>query len=510
MKKVLSTIAIAGVATLALASCGKKKEKLTIWVSESDGVKELTQQQVKAFKKLYPDVNLGKYKVVVEGVSEADAATQMIADVESGADIFCFAQDQLARLVQAKAVTEVASEVQKRLVAANDAASIAASTVAGKMYCYPLTSDNGYYMYYDKSVVAEAHLDSLEDIIADCEKANKLFCFELTSSAWYNAAFMFAKNDATGKQLCSETWTTDESGKIVSCESTFDTDNGVIALRGMQHLLKSTCHKDSSTTGEFANDAAVVISGTWGSGDAKNALGDNYAATDLPSFKVDNQTYHLGSFSGNKLMGVKPQTDAEKVAICQLLAEFLTNKDCQLERFNAKGWGPSNKEAQQNDAVKNDAALTALAAQSAYATPQGQIHGSWWDIAKTYASAAKEAAADDATALKAGLDAYKKAVDGLFQMSEAEKRAWSVIGVGGDWNTDYTMIETGENTNVWVSEQAFTFEENAEFKCRQGKNWDVNVGDNGNNFKVTTAGTYKVKLTWTGDASTSTIELIAA
>ena len=54
MKKVLSTIAIAGVATLALASCTKKKEKLTIWVSDSDGVKELTQQQVKSFKKAYP------------------------------------------------------------------------------------------------------------------------------------------------------------------------------------------------------------------------------------------------------------------------------------------------------------------------------------------------------------------------------------------------------------------------------------------------------------------------
>lgn len=520
MKKVLSTIAIAGVATLALASCTKKKEKLTIWVSESDGVKELTQQQVKSFKKAYPDVNLDKYKVVVEGVSEADAATQMIADVQSGADIFCFAQDQLARLVQAQAVTEIATEVATKLKAANDSGSIQAASVAGKMYCYPLTSDNGYYMYYDKSVVNADHLDSLEDIIADCEAADKLFCFELTTSAWYNAAFMFAKNDTTGEQLCSESWTTDADGKIVSVNSTFNSDNGVIALRGMQHLLKSECHKDSSSTGEFANDAAVVISGTWGKTDAVNALGDNYAATDLPSFKVDNQTYHLGSFSGNKLMGVKPQTDAEKVAVCQLLAEYLTNKDCQLERFTLKGWGPSNVEAQKNDAVKADAALNALAAQSAYATPQGQIHGSWWDIAKTYATAAKEAAKDDAGALKAGLQKYADTVDRILSMTPEELRAFTVIGaIGGtNWDTDFKMVETEANSNIWISEQAFEMTTETQFQCRQGKAWDVQFGavdaatgkSTKNNFVPTEAGTYKVKLTYNEADGTGVVELIAA
>jgi arabinogalactan oligomer/maltooligosaccharide transport system substrate-binding protein len=354
MKKFLSALAVTGVATVALASCSGK-EKLTVWVSESVGVKELAAKQIEDFKAANPDVDLSKWDIVVEGVSEADAATQMITDVASGADIFSFAQDQLARLVQAKALNPVADAIKERLVAANDAGSIAAATVGDKLYCYPLTSDNGYYMYYDKSVVSADHIDSLEDIIADCEAANKLFCMELQSSAWYNAAFFFA----TG---CKEEYTTDNTGKITSCTSSWNSENGIIALRGMQRLLKSPIHKSSSTAGDLASGGAVLISGTWAKNDVKNALGDNYAAADLPSFTIDGKSYHLGSFSGNKLMGVKPQSDGEKAVACQLLAEYLTNEKCQLERFNAVGWGPSNKAAQQNEAVKADPALAALAA----------------------------------------------------------------------------------------------------------------------------------------------------
>ena len=198
---------------ISMAACGGGKQggdtpsggdtldgtyDLTIWVSESDGVKELTQKQIEAFMKANPGI---KINATIEGVTEADSATLMITDVESGADIYCFAQDQLARLVMANALNALGEKASATVKELNDEISVGAATVNGQLYCYPMTSDNGYYMYYDKSVVKEEHLDSLEDIIADCEAANKLFSMELETSAWYNASFFFAtgcKSESAG------------------------------------------------------------------------------------------------------------------------------------------------------------------------------------------------------------------------------------------------------------------------------------------------------------------------
>ena len=407
---------------------------ITVWVSESDGVADLTKKQIQAFMDANPGI---KINATVEGVTEADSATLMITDVETGADVFCFAQDQLARLVQAGALQVLGTQASATVKEINDEGSVKASTVNGQLYCYPLTSDNGYYMYYDKSVVKPEHLDSLEDIIADCEAANRMFSMELETSAWYNASFFFA----TG---CVSEWTLDDAGQFTGVNDTFNSDAGVVALKGMQKILKSSAYVSSSDTSDFGKGSAVVVSGTWGSSTAQDILGDNYAATDLPSFTVDGKSYHLGSFSGNKLMGVKPQTDAKKGAVCQQLALFLTNEECQLQRFELVGWGPSNKAAQANNAVQENAALKALAEQSAYATPQGQIHGSWWSIATSYAASAKTATTDQE--LKDALAQYKQSIDALFSLS-----GYIFVGAWCDWNnadTKYQMEKNGETYSI--------------------------------------------------------------
>ena len=398
----------------------KKTYTITVWVSESEGVKELTETQIARFAEEQGIV----INATVEGISEADSATQMITSVEDGADVFCFAQDQLARLVQAGALQVLGEKASATVKELNDSGSVAAATVNGSLYCYPMTSDNGYFMFYDKSVVSEDHIDSLEDIIADCEAAGRMISYELETGAWYNASFFFA----TG---CHSLWTTDDAGNFTSVDDTFNSEAGVVALRGMQKLLHSTAYNSSSNAADFsaAIPSAVLVSGTWAATDVQAALGDNYGVADLPSFTVDGVSYHLGSFSGNKLMGVKPQTDAEKASMLQSLALYLTNEECQLERFNLRGWGPSNKAAQENEAVKSNDALAALAAQSEYATPQGQIHGSWWNIALTYATAAKAAADDDVDALKAALTSYQNTINGLFSLN-----GYVFVGAWNGWD----------------------------------------------------------------------------
>ena len=465
---------------------------VTLWVSESAGVVELTQQQIDAFEAANPGIVIN---ASIEGVTEADAGAKVVADVASAPDIYCFAQDQLARLVQAAALLAPGKAAAETVKANNDAGSVAAGSVAGTLYAYPMTSDNGYYLYYDTSIISEEDADSLEAIIAACEANGVKFRYAL-ENAWYTASFFFA----TG---CHSNWTMNEDGVFTAIDDDFNSDNGLISMKGMQKLAQSTCYDSNA---DIFTDAGAIVTGIWNATAAAEHFGENLGATDLPSFEVDGTSYHLGSYTGNKLMGVKPQADAKKAAVLSLLAQYLTNKECQMQRYEQFQWGPSNKNAQASDAVQANLSLAALAKQGEYGAPQGQIHGSWWDIAKLLGADAKAATSDED--LKNALEEYTTTINGLFQMTDEQKNAWSVIGsiCGTSWDTDFAMTE--EPAGTWTSE-VLELKAGEEFKVRQGASWDVNFGVefNGANIVVEADGKYQVQLVWDG-AQTGTVTLI--
>ena len=475
---------------------------IKVWVSELDGVTALTQNQIDAFEAKYPGIVI---EAEISGQTEADAGSLVVADVASAPDIYCFAQDQLARLVQASALAVPPEVVANNLVAANDAGSVKAASVAGTLYAYPLTSDNGYYMYYDKSIISDEDAESLEKIIAACEQNNVKFRYAL-ENAWYTASFFFA----TG---CYSNWSMDTDGNFTSVDDNFNSDKGLAAMKGMQKLAQSSCYDSNA---DIFADAGVVITGIWNANAAAEHFGENLGATDLPSFTVDGKSYHLGSYTGNKLMGVKPQSDAKKAAVLALLAEYLTSEECQLQRYEQFQWGPSNKAAQASEAVQANASLAALAKQGEYGVPQGQIHGSWWDIAKVLGADARTATSD--ADLQTSLNTYKTTIDALFQMTEEQKQAWGVIGgiCNTSWDTDFPMTKINDTT--WESEP-LTLNAGEQFKLRQGAAWDVQVGADGvmktpevepANIVVETAGTFKIQMVWDGVSTTATVTFIPA
>ncbi len=116
---------------------------ITMWVSEKEGVAAKFQEQIDAFEAANPGIVINAQ---IEGVTEADAGSLVVNDVATAPDIYCFAQDQLARLVQASALAAPGKAASENIIASNDAGSVAAATVAGTLYAYPMTSDNGYYM----------------------------------------------------------------------------------------------------------------------------------------------------------------------------------------------------------------------------------------------------------------------------------------------------------------------------------------------------------------------------
>ncbi|MBR3302475.1 MAG: extracellular solute-binding protein, partial [Firmicutes bacterium] len=177
MKKVLAIVLVL-VMVIGLAACGNggnttpanngnesKSEiagtyKIKVWCP--DAAVELTKKQIDDFNKTN---TLGiVIEPTVEAVGEGTAADSMVQDVEAGGDLFFFAQDQLARLINAAAVSQLGKAAAEKVKAENDGDSLIAISAGDAYYAYPLTSDNGYFMYYDKSVISDEDAKSLEKI----------------------------------------------------------------------------------------------------------------------------------------------------------------------------------------------------------------------------------------------------------------------------------------------------------------------------------------------------------
>ncbi|MCD7771628.1 MAG: extracellular solute-binding protein [Oscillospiraceae bacterium] len=493
---------------------------ITVWCPEA--AVDLTTSQLAA----YNEANGTSINFTVEAVGEGEAATNMITDVTAGADIYFFAQDQLARLVQAGALTQVSSSLSETITSENDAGSVAAATVSGSIYAFPLTADNGYFVYYDKSVITdESVLEDQTALIEAVSAAGKTIAFELTDSGWYAASYFFA----TG---CVSDWSTDDDGTFTGYTDTFNSDAGIAAAKGMAELVNSSVFVNSSSAASFSSDAAVVVTGTWDYATASEALGDNLGCTDLWSFTVDGETYHLGSYSGYKLLGVKPQTDATKAAYCQSVAAYLSSEECQQERFDTLGWGPSNVAVQASDAVQEDVALAALSAQNEYSTPQGQYPNAWWDTSKAIGASIQALGTTDPSDsdLQSILDTYTAGIESI--LSSASTACWVIVGdmdvswscTGGE-NGEYLLTENqveSDDPYVGIWEYDITVTGESGFRVVMYGAWDAgdydasgigyshladgSVGtEGGDNNIVVDPGSYHVTLDTTGDAPVITV-----
>ena len=357
---------------------------IKIWVD--DKIVNLTKSQIGQFVAN----SGGKYTInaTIEPVGEVEAASSMLQDVQDGADIFCFAQDQLARLKVAGALMKLNSNYVSALEEEMSYDAINAAKVNTDVYAFPITSDNGYFLYYDKTVMSDAEASNMTTLLAACRRAGKTLNFEARSNGFYAASYFMA----TG---CYSSWTINsESGKFESYNDNYNSAAGLTAAKGLKELDDKTTVATNSQASKLGSSAGAVVSGVWDYEVAKKNLGDNLGCADMPSFSVDGTTYHLSSFDGYKLMGVKPQVEAKKASVCRKIAKFLTGQDCQEQRFNEASWGPTNTAASQSDAVQAHAGLMALMKQHEYAKPQGQCPGAWFTALATTAKAITASASD--------------------------------------------------------------------------------------------------------------------
>ena len=202
MKRLMATALVAAMGLTMLGGCGvskgdtteiqasktdktetdKNKEvKLRVWSSASD--MDLTNQMIDSFKA----ANSGtKFNIIVEEAEDADARDNLLDNVHGAADVFPVADDQLNSMVAGGALYQVPNADE--IAAASDEGAVEAATIDGNLYAYPMTADNGYFLYYNKNYLSDNDAATLDGILNVAGANGKYFTMDWTSG-WYLYSF---------------------------------------------------------------------------------------------------------------------------------------------------------------------------------------------------------------------------------------------------------------------------------------------------------------------------------
>ena len=416
-KKVLA-LGLVGAMAISMAACGKTSSStdnggsgnagtsnetvsLRVWGGEED--QNLLKELVEKFKKTYPDQ---KFDIEIGVESESTAKDTVLTDVEAAADVFAFASDQIVDLNNAKALANIedmdaalqnyAKKSVADIKAANGDGSVEAASIDGKLMAFPMTGGNGYFLYYDSSVISDEDAATWDTLLAAADKAGKKVGMTL-ASGWYNASFFYG---ATGLN--------DDGTTAIDFNGT--SKDGYTGVQVTQSMLNIASNKafmaiaDGDVSNQIAGGTlAAVISGTWDAENAQKVFGDGYAAAKLPTYTLDGKQVQQGSVSGYKFLGVNAYS--KNVGWATVLAEFLTNEESQATRFEQRQLAPTNKKVAASDEVSKNVAIAASAAQDAYGVIQ-TVSAKYWDPAKTFGEmiAQGSISATDEKAIQDALD----------------------------------------------------------------------------------------------------------
>lgn len=353
----------------AVGSDGSSRAvKLKFWCDEEESGEFL--QLINKFAQAHQDE--AEIEVEYEPVAASVCKDEFLGDVTNGADVFCLPDDQLLSMVSSGVLEEV--EDSGAIAARNLQGSVEAASVDGKLYAYPLTADNGYFLYYDKRYFKEADVQSLDRILEICERNGKKFMMDLTSG-WYlysffgNTGLELGLNEDGLTNTCS--WNATK-GKIKGV----DIAKGMLAVAKHPGFLSGTDLAKAALSGK----AIAVVSGVWDSASMKKAFGGDYGACKLPTYTCAGKQVQMASFTGYRLIGVNSYSAYREWA--EKLADYLSCEESQAFRLEQAQRGPSNSNAASLDAVKEIPAITAAMEQAEFGVLQKVGQNYWAPMTK--------------------------------------------------------------------------------------------------------------------------------
>lgn len=373
--KILGMTLVTGLVAGLFCGCASAPiEDVTISVWGPTDDQAMLNSMADSFIEKYGDQANFTFNISEE--SEVTCKETVLIDPENAADVYIFADDQFDTLVNNYALHEVIIDTDT-IIAENggkDSAAIQASSKDGKLYAYPMTASNGYFLYYNDEYFSEEDVKDFDKMLEIAEANNKKIAMDFTSG-WY--LYSFFKGAGLNVELS-------EDGSQNSCNwnSNEGEYTGLDVAEAMCRIATNksflNCGDDDFVAG--AKDGSIIagINGAWNANNMKEAYGEHYAATKLPEFTIAGNRAQMHSFTGYKLVGVNAYSLNDKWA--QLFAEWITNEENQMVRFREKGEGPSNINAAKSDEVLASPAIAALTSQAKYAHIQRVGNNFWMPV----------------------------------------------------------------------------------------------------------------------------------
>lgn len=319
----------------------------------------------------------------IKNVAEGSVATELQKDQDAAADVFALADDNLKKLVKLGCLLSLGSPtstIGTQVYNDNIQWTAEAATVEGKVYGFPQTSDNGYFLWYNSEYVKDDQVGSMDNLMKAARSAGKKVIFNIVDS-WVFSSFFFAN----GGQI-STTGTIPNDKQV--CD--FANANGQAAataaasyVQKYQALIYNDVSNSDIATYMGNGSACAAISGTWNYEQLKASLGDKIKAVKLPTISIGGVEKQMGSFRSAKIVSIKGNTQHPAEALD--FAKFATSESAQLYRFQQRHVGPSNKVVADRSEVKNDFMQKAVLDQDPYAVPQQQnisSSGKYFDAVK--------------------------------------------------------------------------------------------------------------------------------
>lgn len=349
-----------------------ERVELTVWGAEEDT--ELMSRIIESFRASYQDQ--AELQITFQAQGESACKDALLGGLEEGADVFTFADDQLNALAAAGAVNPIENADEIR--SSNLTSAVEAASVGNTLYAYPLTADNGYFLYYNKQFISEEQAATLDGILEAAAANGRQFVMDW-SSAWY--VYSFFGN--TGLQIGLN-----EDGITNYCTwNKADGDiRGLDVAQAMLQIAGNPGFANRTDTdfldGVRSGSVIAGVSGVWNAVAVEEAWGENAGAARLPTYTCADRQIQMASFSGCKLIGVNAYSSHPKWAA--RLAEWITNEENQRLRFEMRGQGPANIAVADSAEIQQSPAIAALLEQSEFSQLQ-RVGGKFWDPVSLFA-----------------------------------------------------------------------------------------------------------------------------
>lgn len=356
------------------ASGGTTDVALKVWCPQNQVDTGIMEEQQKAFAEAHPEWNI---TWTTEIVGEDNAKTEVLKDVDAAADVFLFASDQLIELVDAGAIAQLGGDAEK-LVKETIADSVRATAMIGDAtYAIPFTH-NTFFMFYDKTIMSEDDVTSLEKIMAKETGDNVYNYYFESSGGWKLGAYYYG----AGLTVFGP------EGNDLAAGVNWNNETGIAVTNYLIDLINNPkCAYDGEiSVTELIEDhrLGVWFDGSWNYDTYKNILGDDMGIGVIPTFNPDGNDYQLLGFYGSKCIGVNAHS---KNMAAVAFATFLGNEENQTLRYQKSAQVPTNINAGSSDAVMADPLAAVIVKESNEASVMQPSHSVFSTRYWTYAGA---------------------------------------------------------------------------------------------------------------------------